>query len=235
METKTLIASRIQEYLNREGISQRELARRVGIANSTISKWTSKENEPTASMLVTLAMKLGVTLDWLTGMDSKKIRIPNRGERFTFKGITFVALSVSDDGVMAITDKPICDMPFDENDSDDWRESTLREYLNDEWLKKIGSENLRVTTASLMGDDGDNAYGITRDYVSLLTCEEYRLHRDIIPKMDSYWWTMTPWSPSCAHIVRLVYTSGALDLDYASYSCGVVPRLTFSLENFSND
>ena len=65
------ITSRIYLLLERKKISQSELARILGIRQSTISGWKQKNNEPEAELLEPISKALDVSLEWLiTGIDT---------------------------------------------------------------------------------------------------------------------------------------------------------------------
>ncbi len=52
-------------------LKQAEFARRVGIAQNTYNRYESGERIPDIEVLVRLAARLGVSADWLLGLDSK--------------------------------------------------------------------------------------------------------------------------------------------------------------------
>ena len=58
-------------------------------------------------------------------------KVPQAGTRFGYNGIEFVVLGEEQGGVLAVVAERLKkEMPFDENNCNDWRGSTLREYLN---------------------------------------------------------------------------------------------------------
>lgn len=59
------ITSRIYLLLERKKISQSELARVLGIRQSTVSGWKQKFNEPEAELLEPISKALNVSLEWL--------------------------------------------------------------------------------------------------------------------------------------------------------------------------
>ena len=61
------IGSRLREERDRVGISQRELARRVGLSPSMISQIESGQSKPSVSTLYGIVTELGVSLDDLFG------------------------------------------------------------------------------------------------------------------------------------------------------------------------
>jgi transcriptional regulator with XRE-family HTH domain len=57
------IGTRIREERERVGISQRELARRIGLSASMISQLESGQSKPSVSTLYAIVTELGVSLD----------------------------------------------------------------------------------------------------------------------------------------------------------------------------
>ena len=83
----------------------------------------------------------------------------------------------------------------------------------------------------LTSNDGLKDYGNVKAKVGLLTEEEYRQHRDILPPLgdEGWWWLATPYSTERAgypSLVRGVYSDGALTYSDAYYGIsGVRPAL----------
>ena len=94
--------------------------------------------------------------------------IPEPGERFGYNGHSYIALGMEQGGLLAISDGLIGEMPFDKDGSNDWRTSSLREYLNSEYLEGIGRECLLKQSSDLTSDDGMKDYGTSEDYVASL-------------------------------------------------------------------
>lgn len=152
------------------------------------------------------------------------------GDHFMYRGIEWVILGWEQGGVLCVTAEPIGKMPFDKNGNNNWRESSLREYLNTVFLAKLGEDDALLTIQSdLVADNGDGAYGTAVDYVGLLSCDLYREYRDVIPRYENWIWTCTPWAcdPTYAGNVRPVDSSGVL-CDYGAHGAGgVVPACVF--------
>ena len=69
------LGGRIGSELKRSGISMRELARRIDIAQPSISKWCSNQAVPRVIYLERMAKVFGVSAHWLTyGRDEVVIR-----------------------------------------------------------------------------------------------------------------------------------------------------------------
>ena len=50
---------------NKAGLSQMELAERLGVSRQAVSRWESGDTTPTMDKLKALAKLYGVSLDWL--------------------------------------------------------------------------------------------------------------------------------------------------------------------------
>ena len=90
-----------------------------------------------------------------------------------------------------------------------------------------------MQTSDLIADNGDKAYGTSEDYVTILSCDQYRKYRDIVPLFEEWMWTLTPWScnTSSSNGVRFVNTAGYV-ISYVAYSSiGVAPACLFSSQN----
>lgn len=67
MDTK--IGSRLADLIASRGISQRELARELGVSNATIWRIVHENVVPTGTTLILLADYFEVSIDWLVGRD----------------------------------------------------------------------------------------------------------------------------------------------------------------------
>ena len=153
-------------------------------------------------------------------------KVPQAGTRFGYNGIEFVVLGEEQGGVLAVVAERLKKkMPFDEDNRNDWRSSTLREYLNGEYLEKFNKGDLLPFVSDL---------GTSEDFIALLSDNLYRKYRKFVPKYDTWVWTITPWScrPGYANNERNVSTSGALNDCYASIASGVAPACIFNPKIF---
>lgn len=164
------------------------------------------------------------------------------GDTFELAGLTWKILDITTEGYMCLADKLTDKMMFDKT-SNDWVKSQLREYLNTEFIEKIadevGEENIVSFKRDLLSLDGQTEYGECEDKVSLLTIDEYRKYRSLIPNTDDYWWWLiSPWSTACNDwntTVAVVSSSGNFyDYDCFNY-CGVRPVCIFSSSIFESE
>ena len=183
------------------------------------------------SRVETLEKKFGVT------HIPKGLKI---GDEFELADINWKILDITDAGYMCIGDS-LGDKKFDKNSSD-WNESSLREYLNNEFYEKIarevGRENIISSKRNLLSLDGHTEYGESDDFVSLLTVDEYRKYRKLIPNTGDWWWLVTPWSTPCneySKTVTVVSPSGYFDHGRCDFNFGVRPVCIFSSSIFESE
>lgn len=104
--------------------------------------------------------------DSAAGAEKDKIKIPKPGEQFEYNGVMFTALGEEQGGVLAIVSKLLLQrLPFDDSDKNDWRNSSLRKYLNGEYLEQFNRGDLLPFVSDLTSDDGMKDYGTAEDYV----------------------------------------------------------------------
>lgn len=162
-------------------------------------------------------------------------------DTFELAGLTWKILDITAEGYMCLADRLTDKMAFDE-DSNDWLRSQLREYLNTEFIEKIadeiGEENIVSFKRDLLSLDGQTEYGECEDKVSLLTIDEYRKYRSLIPNTDDYWWWLiSPWSTACndwSTSVTVVSSSGGFDCNDCYNYRGVRPFCIFSPSIFES-
>lgn len=64
-----MIDKRIKELRCERDLSQRELAKAIGVSPKAINFWEHGVNEPKASYIIALAKFFGVSADYLLGME----------------------------------------------------------------------------------------------------------------------------------------------------------------------
>lgn len=162
------------------------------------------------------------------------------GDTFELAGLTWKILDIPAEGYMCLADRLTDKMMFDET-SNDWLRSRLREYLNTELIEEIadeiGEENIVSFKRDLLSLDGQTEYGECEDKVSLLTVDEYRKYRNLIPNTDDWWWLVTPWSTSYNNYETaiVVLPSGCICAGNCSGSVSVRPVCIFSSSIFESE
>ena len=77
-------------------------------------------------------------------------KLPKPGEIFSYNGVSFVTLGIEQGGLLAIVAEPLEEeMQFNTERCNDWRKSSLRKYLNGDYLEEFGKEHLLPFTSDL--------------------------------------------------------------------------------------
>lgn len=163
-----------------------------------------------------------------------KLKTLKRGQTFYGAGIQWLVLGHTNSSqglpiVTHIVSTGIVERrAFDEKNRNDLGVSTLLAYLNGEFLERLedafGEGAVAEQFIDLTSNDGLKDYGNVKAKVGLLTEEEYRQHRDILPPLgdEGWWWLATPYSTYRAgypSLVRSVYSDGTLS-DGNAYNGG---------------
>lgn len=164
------------------------------------------------------------------------------GDTFKLLGLEWKVLDITDKGYACLAEKLEDRKTFDSN-CNDWKESNLRKYLNTEFYnmlaEEVGAENIVPFERDLLSMDGQTEYGKCEDMVSLITVDEYRKYRKLIPNTGEYWWwTVTPDSTKCngdTTCVRVVSPSGYFNCNICNYYDGVRPFCIFSSAIFESE
>ena len=157
-------------------------------------------------------------------------------QEFIMGGIAWTVIQTGADWVKCIASDCVEEGAFDEENENDFVVSSLRAYLNGEFLRRLiaagaPEEMFKYFNVDLTADDGLKNYGGDRVRIGLITCEEYRLLRGNIPVLSNrWWWTATADSP-INPFVRSVDSYGVLRCNWAySGSGGVRPLCVLKSE-----
>lgn len=157
-------------------------------------------------------------------MEKIKLQMIEQGQRFKYGEKEFVKLDVLNGGYLCLAADVWFNACFDNGNSNNWETSSLRKELAARIGEFIPEENLIPFNRDLTTDDGMTDYGTCTDVVSLLTCDEYRKYRKLIPNCGKWHWTITADSLEYSCGVRLVGSGGGLGYCNACYGgCGVRP------------
>lgn len=154
------------------------------------------------------------------------------GSRFTYGGLEWVVLAhnpqkkavlVLAADVLKTESGETRYMPFDEENKNDFAASSVRAFLNGDFLEELAAagadkEAFLPLALDLTSDDGLKDYGIDRVTIGIYTDQIYREFRNIIPPASDWHWTATPFSTArngYEHLVRIVNSSGALNYNNA--------------------
>lgn len=168
---------------------------------------------------------------------SKKLGI---GDAFKVADLEWKILDITENGYVCIGEKLPDNMTFGSNN--DWKSSKIRKYLNGEFYKKltdeIGEENIIEFERNLLSLDGQTEYGSCEDFVSIISLDEYRKYRTLLPNGKYYWWTLTPDSTKCngdETCIRVVCPSGYINNLNCGDDNGVRPFCIFYSSIFESE
>lgn len=163
------------------------------------------------------------------------------GDVFKTKNIEYIVLEQLDNDTTAVIRKDLLEnkMKFD-SDNNNWKTSSIRKFLNGDYLKKLGEsfgeDNIVEHTVDLLSLDGLDDYGVSNDKVSLLTIDQYRKYRkDIGENKYSWWWLSTPDSTPSGYgsdYVRYVFSDGCVDCYWCDDSGAVRPFFVLKSDIF---
>lgn len=166
---------------------------------------------------------------------------PEIGKTVEIAGMEWMILDKIEKGYFAILNSFDGENRKFDSDSNNWIKSDLRKELNDSFLKKIteelGEDAVVEFDRDLLSLDGQTEYGHCEDKIALLTVDEYRKYRKLLPNTKNWWWLITPWStPANGYSSTLTVVSPSGGIDSMSYndSLGVRPVCIFSSSIFES-
>ena len=92
------MAKRIQDLRKMRGISQEQLAEKVGVSRQAVSKWESEQSIPDLDKIITMSEFFGVTTDYLLkGVESTQLTESSRSKSSIFRtyNANFVAVATA--------------------------------------------------------------------------------------------------------------------------------------------
>lgn len=164
---------------------------------------------------------------------------PEIGKTVEIAGMEWMILDKTEKGYFAVLNGFDGKERVFDSDSNNWISSKLREELNTKFLKKIvdelGEDAVIEFDRDLLSLDGQTEYGHYKDKISLLTVDEYRKYRKLLPNMPKWWWLITPWSTP-ANDYNSTLTVVSPSGNFLSFNCsgsiGVRPVCIFSSSIF---
>lgn len=76
-KTAEIFISRLGKMIKEKGLTQRELASKVGVTEVSMSRYIKGERVPSGPIVVNIAKELGISVDYLVGTSSMKKRQTN--------------------------------------------------------------------------------------------------------------------------------------------------------------
>ena len=182
-------------------------------------------------MLPQVEMNKGIiTVDWVRG-DRKLLNL-SAGDVFMDSNCDeYLVCEQFNNGTTAVVRKALLDNKMKFGETNDWRDSDIRKYLNGEYLKELieqfGEDNIVELKRDLISLDGYDDYGKCQDKASVMSIIEYMKYHKYIGNCDRWHYLLTPDStPSsgCVSvIVQTVRSNGSVDFVWCGNTQGVRP------------
>ena len=150
----------------------------------------------------------------------KKIALKNaaRGTAFDYAGQSWILLENDPAGRTLCLSKDITETrAFDEGNCNNFAVASSNKYLNSPYLDNLvdacnGANAFLESELDLTTDDGLKDYGTCIVTIFLLTVDQYRRNRDVIPNADDWWWLSTAFSTKSNGYESLARTSAPMAL-----------------------
>lgn len=160
----------------------------------------------------------------------------NVGDTVFIGGEEFVMLEKTEEDCLLITKEPVNYMGI--GNAPIYTKGMVHDWLNTQFYGDIvrfaGEENILEREIDMMADDGTGKEHKQLVKVSLLTADEYRKFRELLPPIDAEWWLATRKTDvakepaySYAYVMDI---TGLIDWDCHHCKHGVRPVLRVSLE-----
>lgn len=161
--------------------------------------------------------------------EDRKLSDLNAGDTFRDNaGTEYIVCEQFDNGTTAVARKDILDNKMEFGETNDWRDSVIRKYLNGEYLKglveQFGEDNIIEFERNLISLDGYDDYGKCQDKASVMSIIEYMKYHKYIGNCDSLHFLLTPDSTPSGYGsdgVQYVYSGGGVNCGWC-YDTGDV-------------
>ena len=80
---KATFGDRLVAAREKANLSQQDLAKRLGVKNSTIKSWENDNSEPRANRLSMLAGLLNVSITWLISAEGSGVEAPEKSDEIS--------------------------------------------------------------------------------------------------------------------------------------------------------
>ena len=157
----------------------------------------------------------------------KALKSSPRGTAFTFAGQRWIVLEHDPAGrTLCLTENIVEDRAFDVDNCNNFSKASSNAYLNGPFLDNLhaaagaGASAFLSSELDLTAGDGLKHYGTCNVTIFLLTVDQYRRNRDVIPNADDWWWLSTAVSTAengYEHSARGVLSGGSLNWNDAYY------------------
>lgn len=164
------------------------------------------------------------------------------GQTVAYHGEPCIVLEHRADGTLLMAANAI---EYKFGSGNNFATSALRMHLNANYLDTLTEghpDEIITRTVDLTALNGSKEFGTCDCKVAPLTLDELRKYRGIIPKPESWEWSVTPWSTPCVDgdntWVMGLHTNGSVYYGHCTYSGGSRPAFlipsNYAVEDDSN-
>ena len=108
----------------------------------------------------------------------------------------YVVVEHFSDGTTGVVRKEILDKRMSFGADNNWKNSELRKFLNEEYYMELceefGRESIETHVVDLLSMDGNDEYGVDTCFVSAMTFDRYRKYHKFIGNASCTEWLSTP-------------------------------------------
>ena len=108
----------------------------------------------------------------------------------------YVVVEHFSDGTTGIVRKEVLDKRMSFGDDNNWKNSKLKKYLEEEYYKELcnefGVDSVKTHEVDLLSMDGSDEYGVDTCFVSAMTFDRYRKYHKLIGNAEYTEWLSTP-------------------------------------------
>lgn len=156
-----------------------------------------------------------------------------QGDKISFAGSGWTILDQLESGCLALSDKCVTELPFNDDIDQDWKNSPIRAKLNDDFLKELQEKGAQGTDLvdlqiDLTAVNGDTKFGTDQCKVGLLTKTQADTYRkddmgyNIIPLIEDWYWLATAYSHN-EYYAEAAYTHNVLLIRPEGTQQGAMP------------
>lgn len=109
MEQFNILAQRLKTLRNEMNMTQVQFAKKMGFTQATLSAYENSQKKPSLDIIMDIAKKCEVSLDWLCGLKENK----RETLEFTnYKDVALIILKLIEINVMELYEKPVTQFPI---------------------------------------------------------------------------------------------------------------------------
>nr|WP_261987942.1 helix-turn-helix transcriptional regulator [Streptococcus dysgalactiae] len=114
MDKQTILALKLKDYRDKNGLTQAQLAEQLEVSDKTISKWENGETYPSKRNMLAISEKLGFSIETLLiesqEKNSRGLKIGNYllDYFFLLMAIVFIIITITSHNIVFLSSVVIC-------------------------------------------------------------------------------------------------------------------------------